>query len=355
MLSKKDAESALEKCNGMKVMAGMASDIVSDKQKRKKQRREEKKRQATKTEDGEEEIAEEEPGQTESAGKERVIAVDWALSKERWVKEKEKLEEPENDVEMDGAESDASVGDDSEAESELEQLGLHEEGSGDEGGDDEDDEDDNKDSEPPERDSDDDSPKKPHLPHTDTGNTLFIRNIPFTATEDEIRTLYVSPFCSVRPLTHYDRFRTFGPLRYVRLTVDPETERPRGTGFACFWNKEDADKAIKQSEILRTETMGTQTQVSMHLPPWDTDPIMRLQPPKNPFSLPSLLTPDPSAGVAKNLVLHGRTLDVVRAVTREQATKLKEDGEKSREKADKRNLYLLREGGTSFFRFSGQI
>lgn len=47
------------------------------------------------------------------------------------------------------------------------------------------------------------------------------------------------------------------------------------------------------------------------------------------------------------MVLHGRTLDVVRAVTREQATKLKEDGEKSREKADKRNLYLLREGGTS--------
>lgn len=48
------------------------------------------------------------------------------------------------------------------------------------------------------------------------------------------------------------------------------------------------------------------------------------------------------------MVLHGRTLDVVRAVTREQAVKLKEDGERSREKADKRNLYLLREGGASF-------
>ncbi|KAF8552784.1 RNA-binding domain-containing protein [Imleria badia] len=268
MLSKKDAESALEKCNGMKVVAGMASDI-------------------------------------------RVIAVDWALSKERWVKEKEKLAEPDDDVEkdmeIDDAERDASASEDGEADSELEQLGIHEEGSGDEGGEDEDEDEDEDDGE----DSDGDSPKKPQLPHTDTGNTLFIRNIPFTATEDEIRTL----------------FRAFGPLRYVRLTVEPETERPRGTGFACFWNKEDADKAIKQSEILRAETMGTQT-----------------QPLKNPFSLPSLLTPDPSAGVAKNLVLHGRTLDVVHAVTREQATKLKEDGEKSREKADKRNLYLLREG-----------
>jgi nucleolar protein 4 len=38
-------------------------------------------------------------------------------------------------------------------------------------------------------------------------------------------------------------------------------------------------------------------------------------------------------------------LDVVHAVTREEADKLKEAGEKAREKADKRNMYLLREGG----------
>jgi nucleolar protein 4 len=44
-------------------------------------------------------------------------------------------------------------------------------------------------------------------------------------------------------------------------------------------------------------------------------------------------------------VLHGRTLDVVRAVTRDVAGKLKEEGERMREKADKRNMYLLREGG----------
>ena len=65
---------------------------------------------------------------------------------------------------------------------------------------------------------------------------------------------------------------------------------------------------------------------------------------KNPFKLPSLLTPDPSASIAQNLVLHGRTLDVSRAVTRDEASKLKEAGERQREKADKRNLYLLREG-----------
>lgn len=69
------------------------------------------------------------------------------------------------------------------------------------------------------------------------------------------------------------------------------------------------------------------------------------QPKKNPFTLPSILTPDPSSTLAQSLVLHGRTLDVARAVTRDEAGKLKEEGEKRREKADKRNLYLLREGG----------
>lgn len=75
------------------------------------------------------------------------------------------------------------------------------------------------------------------------------------------------------------------------------------------------------------------------------------QPKKNPFSMPSLLTPDPSALSAQSLVLHGRTLDVVRAVTRDEAGRLKEVGEKAREKADKRNMYLLREGGERLLDF----
>jgi nucleolar protein 4 len=55
------------------------------------------------------------------------------------------------------------------------------------------------------------------------------------------------------------RFRTFGPLRYARITIDHDTGRSRGTGFACFWNKEDADKAIEQSETLRLETIGSES------------------------------------------------------------------------------------------------
>ncbi|KAG1745626.1 hypothetical protein EDB19DRAFT_1632174 [Suillus lakei] len=196
------------------------------------------------------------------------------------------------------------------SEDDEEQLGLHEDEHSDEDEDEDLEDNDEKEAISVEHHKNHQRPMKPQLPQTDTGTTLFIRNIPFIATEDELRAL----------------FRTFGALRYARITVEPGTERSRGTGFVCFWNKEVADKVIEQSEILRAETMGTQ------------------QPTKNPFTLPSILTPDPSSGVARSLVLHGRTLDVVRAVTRDQAGKLKDEGEKRREKADKRNLYLLREG-----------
>jgi nucleolar protein 4 len=213
----------------------------------------------------------------------------------------------EGDVKMvDVEESEAELSGDEDDE---EQLGLHEDehSDGDEDEDEDIEDDDEKETISLEHHR---RPMKPQLPQTDTGTTLFIRNIPFIATEDELRAL----------------FRTFGALRYARITVEPGTERSRGTGFVCFWNKEVADKVIEQSEIMRAETMGSQ------------------QSTKNPFTLPSILTPDPSAGVAKSLVLHGRTLDVVRAVTRDQAGKLKDEGERRREKADKRNLYLLREG-----------
>ncbi|EED82733.1 predicted protein [Postia placenta Mad-698-R] len=91
MLSRKDAERAMEECNGMKVQAGMAARLVADKQKRKKQRREEAKAEKATTQRGEDEGGEEDESENEEedgdAGakpqaNERVIAVDWALSKD---------------------------------------------------------------------------------------------------------------------------------------------------------------------------------------------------------------------------------------------------------------------------------
>ncbi|KAF5379115.1 hypothetical protein D9615_005877 [Tricholomella constricta] len=313
MLSKKDAEKAIGGCNGMIIRAGTAEALVSDKQKKKKQRREEKKLKAVAADaagrgEGEEEAEEEhEAAVDDKRATERVIAVDWALSKEKWKEEKAKMEAEDEDVEMvddaSGSQgSDEDSGEDSEDSNEEGGLGVHK-------GDDEYDsgggeEDEN-------IDEDMEEPVKPTLPPPESGTTLFVRNVPFTATEDELRTL----------------FRSFGSLRYARITIDHATGRSRGTGFACFWNKEDADKVVAQSDLLRVETTGVATPVK-----------------KNPFTLPSILTPDPSSTLAQSLVLHGRTLDVVRAVTRDEAGKLKEAGEKSREKADKRSMYLLREG-----------
>lgn len=49
------------------------------------------------------------------------------------------------------------------------------------------------------------------------------------------------------------RLRAFGPLRYVRIVMDQESQRSKGSAFACFWNKEDADKVISISEALNKE------------------------------------------------------------------------------------------------------
>ncbi|THU93518.1 RNA-binding domain-containing protein [Dendrothele bispora CBS 962.96] len=309
MMSRKDAEKALEECNGTMIRGGMAESMVEDKQKRKKQRRLEKKlkaKQQTGADDekGEEDGEDQEEGDEELNGDERIIAVDWALSKDKWEEEKAKMEAAKDEEEEEESESDSdatSSGEDDDDEA----LGLHEDEDSDSQPDSEEDEDED------DEDAHSDVPVKPQLPTPDSGTTLFIRNIPFTASEDELRTL----------------FRAFGPLRYARITMDPETGRSRGTGFACFWNKEDADKVIEQSDLLRQETTGSTEGAK-----------------KNPFSMPSILTPDPSSTLARSLVLQGRTLDVVRAVTRDEAGKLKEEGEKRRQKEDKRNMYLLREG-----------
>jgi nucleolar protein 4 len=115
--------------------------------------------------------------------------------------------------------------------------------------------------------------------------------------------------------------------------MDKATGRSRGTGFVCFWNNEHADQVINEAELISRETGANAMPLGA--------------PVRNPFALPSILTVDPSANLAQRLTIHGRVLDVSRAVTREEASTMKEDGERAREKADKRNTYLMREGGKS--------
>jgi len=69
--------------------------------------------------------------------------------------------------------------------------------------------------------------------------------------------------------------------------------------------------------------------------------------PTNPFAQPSVLSADPTSGGAARLTLHGRVLGVAPAVSRDEADKLRLDRDRNSKPTDRRNLYLLNEGGAS--------
>ena len=172
MMSKGDAQRALEKCNGTKVRAGVAEQLVQAKQKKKKQVRVEEKISKEKARKEQEEAEE------EVAGVERVIAVDWALSKDRWEEAKAKMDVAE-DVEMGEDEGDSDSGSEDGSGS----------GSGSDEGEDFDSGEGSNDSSGDEELDLGEEPQKPQLPPPEAGTTLFVRNIPFEATEDELRVL----------------------------------------------------------------------------------------------------------------------------------------------------------------------
>jgi len=146
MMSRKDAEKAIEGANGVTLGGGKEED-------------------------------------SNAKGKERVIAVDWALSKEKWEVEKEKIMEQQGEEggsdNGEGSSSGSSSendDDDDDDSSEDGHVGVHE------------DSDEESDEDGSER-SDEEEVERPQLPPPETGNTIFIRNVPFDATEDELRTL----------------------------------------------------------------------------------------------------------------------------------------------------------------------
>ncbi len=216
-----------------------------------------------------------------NAQPERTVAVDWALSKKDW-EAKADESEPEQDDKVNDDDDADDADDASDAGSDASE-------------------------EPAER---------PKLPAPEEGTTLFVRNLPYQATEEELRNL----------------FRTFGPLRYAKITMDKATNRSKGTGFVCFWQAESADAALAQARIIERESGVSGSSSSS------------VANQKNPFAMPSVLTADPAAPLTASLNLHGRVLNVIPAVARDEASRLETSGRKEREKGDKRNTWLLREG-----------
>ena len=66
--------------------------------------------------------------------------------------------------------------------------------------------------------------------------SIYVGNLPFSATEDEVR----------------DLFAAYGEVERVQLINDRETGRPRGFGFVTM----GADDAAKAIQALNGQDMG---------------------------------------------------------------------------------------------------
>ncbi|RHZ58172.1 hypothetical protein Glove_375g98 [Diversispora epigaea] len=147
------------------------------------------------------------------------------------------------------------------------------------------------------------------------GTVLFIRNLAFEAEEEELGAI----------------FRKFGPLRYYVITRDNTTKRSRGTGFVCFVHKKHADSCLAEANKMT------------HIYTDSSEKLITKRKGKE-LMYKSILTADPSDSQTHKFTLHGRVLSVVKAINRDEANKLKESNKIKRQREDKRNLYLMKEG-----------
>ncbi|PQE13891.1 putative ribosomal processing protein [Rutstroemia sp. NJR-2017a BBW] len=110
---------------------------------------------------------------------------------------------------------------------------------------------------------------------------------------------------------------------------DNATDRPKGTGFVCFFNVEDAESCFRNAPAYQpTGANATKKGDSA-----------------TPQLKHSLLEPE-NADSSGKYTIDGRLLQISKAVEKDQATKLAEEGTHFRDNRDKdkRKLYLLSEG-----------
>ncbi|KAH6882718.1 hypothetical protein BKA58DRAFT_373785 [Alternaria rosae] len=238
---------------------------------------------------------------------ERPIAVDWAVDRETW-QSLQKTEREGDDAKADGEDEDEDMED-------AESSAVSSDDDDSEMDDSEDDEDDsNTDYEDI---SEDDEDGGVELEQEDTRPkreeyTLFVRNVPFTVDDERLK----------------EHFQQFGGIRFARVVVDRETERPKGTGFVSFFAEEDMINCLKgvprvklQKKNLDKKDGSTITVTHSVLEDEDADPTGKY-------------------------TIDGRILQISRAVDKNEATRLTAEGAASRfsRDKDKRRLYLLSEG-----------
>ena len=239
----------------------------------------------------------------------RTLAVDWAVEKDIWEKQNKSsaTEDPDTDAEKENEpEKAASENEDDDVANFMRQFGGELESEDDseaennEGSDDEDAED--SESEQEER-----KPKKNLI--LDNSSTLFVRNLPFTTRDSDLK----------------EHFVQFGPVRYARIVMDKAMDRSKGTGFVCFFNVEDADACFRGAPRFQL-TGANATKKSDGAAPQVKHSILE----------------DENADSGGKYTIEGRVLQISKAVEKDQAVKLTEQGTNVRE--DRRRLYLLSEG-----------
>jgi nucleolar protein 4 len=234
----------------------------------------------------------------------RTIAVDWAVDRDTW----QGLQK----TEQDGDDTEAGAGEDEDEEmSDAESSVVSSEGDSDaeDGSEDEEDVDDSNTDYEDVEDSDEEGgiqlddtrPKREEF-------TVFVRNLPFTVTDESLK----------------EHFEQFGGVRFARVVLDRETERPKGTGFVSFYTEEDMINCLRgvpkvklQSRNVDKKDGSTITVTHSVLEDADADPTGRY-------------------------TLEGRILQLSRAVDKSEATRLTAEGAASRfsRDKDKRRLYL---------------
>ncbi|CAF0921947.1 unnamed protein product, partial [Adineta ricciae] len=175
----------------------------------------------------------------------RPMAVDWSLPKNVYEKMQTKESSPPVRNDSYGIQS-KSTSSKAKEEQELpppSEEDLEEEDEGEEEDDDDDDEDDGDDDD--ELDEEESSKTRTTESSRDVREhrTLFIRNVPFDATEEELSNLLSS--------------NGQHPIRSCRLVIDPISKHPRGSAFVQYAATADAEACLKSSFTLRGQELQT--------------------------------------------------------------------------------------------------
>ncbi|KAF2010153.1 RNA-binding domain-containing protein [Aaosphaeria arxii CBS 175.79] len=240
----------------------------------------------------------------------RAIAVDWAVDRDTWQnlqsaqreEEKAKADDAEDDSD---AESSVLTESDEDSDEEDEEDEDEDE--------DEDDEDSNTDLEDISDDEDGGIKIEPEAPPPKQDlRTIFIRNLPFTADDDSL----------------FEQFSQFGKLRYARVVMDQQTEKPKGTGFVSFVRDEDATNCLKGVPRNAPQPKSNDKKQGSNI------------------ALPNSVLENSEADPSGAYTMDGRVLRLSLAVDRNEAARLAADHHAARfsRDKDKRRLYLLSEG-----------